>query len=69
MAENRKNPPAGQREVNEAQRSHKMVQPDLAKGQKNGQQSGVTRLPSVSRLPPLPVAPPPPPEASQPTKE
>ncbi len=70
MAENRANPPAGHHEVTEGQRSHRLVQTDVAKGQKNGQHSGVTRLPSVQRLLPPPVAPPPPPpEAPQPEQQ
>lgn len=69
VAENRQhNPRGGERPVNEAQRSHKMIQSDVAKGQKNGQKSDVALPPSGPPLLPPPVAPPPP-EQSQSAKK
>ncbi len=69
MTERDKGTAAGQRAPTEAQRSHKIIVPDVVKGQKNGQVSQPGGPPpSVSELLPPPVAPLAP-ETAKPTKE
>ena len=68
MTENSANPPAEQHQVNEEQRSHKMVVTELEHGQKAAQEAAAGLPPSGPPLLPPPVAPVQP-EAAEPAEE